>query len=294
MLCDIDISLSTLEIPQPKRLAVLGVGLLGASVLRAARARLSNIELSAWSRSAASRDAVRDVAKVHENVADAIRGADCVVLAGPVDALPSLLEAIKPALSPEVWVTDVGSTKRGVHAAAQAILTHPGRFIGGHPMAGSERGGAAEGRADLLLGRPCIITCDESTDADLPDKATALWSGLGSRVVRLTPAAHDEAVAAISHLPHATACALAHLLSSRQPRLDLAAGGLRDTTRVAAGDPALWIPILLENADHLIPLLSALEQSSADLRAILTARDTKALGAYLEKSRGFRQGLDRP
>ena len=263
-------------------------------MLRAAKDRLPGAELAAWSRSAGSRDAVRDIAVIHEQAAEAARGADCVILAGPVDALPGLLTAIGPALSPAAWVTDVGSTKRGVHAAARTALANPGRFIGGHPMAGSERGGAAEGHADLLAGRPCIITCDETTDADLPGKATALWTALGARVVRLTPAQHDEAVAAISHLPHATACALAHLLASGQPRLDLAAGGLRDTTRVAAGDPALWIPILLENADHLVPLLAALERSSGELRKILAARDSQALAGYLEQARGFRQRLDRP
>lgn len=262
-------------------------------MLRAAKSRLPGTELSAWSRSPGSRDAVRDIAQVHDRPGDAARGADCVVLAGPVDALPSLLEAIQTSLTGEAWVTDVGSTKRGVHAAARKILGKPGRFIGGHPMAGSERGGAAEGRADLLAGRPCIITCDETTDGDLPDKASAFWSGLGGKVVRLTPAEHDAAVAAISHLPHATACALAHLLSGGHPRLDLAAGGLRDTTRIAAGDPALWIPILLENADHLVPLLAGLERSSAALRSALAAGDAKALGAYLEQARGFRQRLDR-
>lgn len=293
-LCDIDIGLSTLEIPQPRRLAVLGVGLLGASVLRAARARLPGTELAAWSRSAGSREAVRDVATAHDNLADAVRGADCVVLAGPVDAMPELLRAAAPALGTDAWVTDVGSTKRGVHAAAAATLPRPGRFVGGHPMAGSERGGAAEGRADLLVGRPCIVTADRRTDADLPGRAEALWTALGAKVVHLTPEAHDEAVAAISHLPHATACALAHLLAGVQPRLELAAGGLRDTTRVAAGDPNLWLPILLENADHLIPLLAGLEQSAARLRATLASRDTAALRAYLESARAFRQRLDRP
>lgn len=294
MLCDIDNCLSTLEIPQPRRLAVLGVGLLGASVLRAAKVRLPGVELSAWSRSAQSRDAVKTIAQIHATAEAAVDGADCVILAGPVDALPSLLQTINGTLTPLAWVTDVGSTKRGVHAAARRVLSHPGRFIGGHPMAGSERGGASEGHADLLVGRPCIITSDETTDSDLPAKASALWSGLGGKVVHLNPAEHDKAVAAISHLPHATACILAHLLSSGEPKLELAAGGLRDTTRVAAGDPSLWIPILMENADHLVPLLTNLERSSAELRTALTAGDTDALRRYLEQARAFRQRLDRP
>lgn len=277
--------------PQPRRLAVLGVGLLGASVLRAARARLPATELAAWSRSPGSRDAVRDIASVHEQPAAAVAGADCVVLAGPVDALPGLLQAIASALAPGTWVTDVGSTKRGIHAAAGRILRHPGRFVGGHPMAGSERGGAASARADLLVGRPCIVTANASTDPELPGRAAALWSALGAKPVHLTPEAHDAAVAAISHLPHATACILAHALASRNTRVDLAAGGLRDTTRVAGGDPDLWVPILLENADHLLPLLEDLERATGQLRSALAGRDATALRAYLEAARAFRQQL---
>lgn len=281
-----------MEIPLPRRVAVLGVGLLGASVLRAARHRLPETQLAAWSRSAPSREAVRDVAAIHESPQAATRGADCVILAAPVDALPGLLAQVAPALDAGAWVTDVGSTKRGIHAAAARLGAAGQRFVGGHPMAGSERGGAAQGRADLLEGRPCIVTADAHTAAGLADRAGALWAALGGRVVQLSPEAHDRAVAAISHLPHAAACALAHLLAKGDTRLDLAAGGLRDTTRVAGGDPALWIPILLENADHLIPLLAGLEQSSAELRAALAARDTTKLGDFLARARDFRRRLD--
>lgn len=293
-ICDIDITVSTLEIPRPRRIAVLGVGLLGASVLRAAKARLPETGLAAWSRSAESRSAVGDIATLHEQPLAAVEGADCVILAAPVDVLPDLLARIAPALAPSSWVTDVGSTKRGIHAAAARALANPGRFIGGHPMAGSERGGAKEGRADLLVGRPCIVTADAATDPTLPPRAAALWTALGGKAVQMTPEAHDAAVAAISHLPHAVACALAHQLAGGQARLDLAAGGLRDTTRVAGGDPALWIPILLENADNLIPLLADVERSMSALRSALSARDGAALGEYLLRAREFRRSLDRP
>lgn len=252
------------------------------------------MELAAWSRSPESRAAVADVATLHAEPLAAVSGADCVILAAPVDILPQLLGVIAPALDPAAWVTDVGSTKRGIHAAAARLLAQPGRFVGGHPMAGSERGGAREGRADLLVGRPCIVTVDASTDPALPSQAEALWTALGGRAIRMSPEDHDAAVAAISHLPHAVACALAHQLASGQPRLDLAAGGLRDTTRVAGGDPSLWIPILLENADHLVPLLAGVERSAAELRAALAARDGAALGDYLRVAREFRQRLDRP
>jgi len=282
---------STLEIPLPSRIAVLGVGLLGASVLRAAAAKLPAVRLAAWSRSPTSRSQVADVAETFASPAEAVRGADCVVLATPVDAFPGLLSEIGPALDANAWVTDVGSTKRGIHAAAESRLPRPGRFVGGHPMAGSERGGAAEGRADLLEGRPCIVTSTARTEPAARAAAERLWSSLGGRVVHLSPEAHDQAVAEISHLPHAVASLLAALLAERAPRTDLAAGGLRDTTRIAGGDPALWVPILLENADHVAPLLGLLARDALALKGLLERGDAEGLRGHLESARRFRQSL---
>lgn len=260
-------------------------------MLRAAAARLPDTRLAAWSRSAASRQAVADVAVTHATPAEAVRGADCVILATPVDTFADLLAAIGPNLDDGAWVTDVGSTKRAVHRSAAERLPRPGRFVGGHPMAGSEKGGAGEGRADLLEGRPCIVTSGPETDPEVTAAAARLWTALGGKPVLLTPEAHDAAVAEISHLPHAVASLLAGLLAGRHPRTDLAAGGLRDTTRVAGGDPALWVPILLENADHLVPLLDRLASDAAAFRDLLGRGDAAGLREHLEVARRFRQSL---
>ena len=158
-------------------------------------------------------------------------------------------------------------------------------------MAGSEKGGAAEARADLFEGRPCIVTSDALTHPNVTKAADAFWSKLGGRVVHLSPEAHDAAVAEISHLPHAVASLLAALLAGRQPRIDLAAGGLRDTTRIAAGDPALWVPILLENADHVAPLLAELAADVQLLRETLVAGNASELRRHLEAARDFRRKL---
>lgn len=260
-------------------------------MLRAAATRLPGSRLGVWSRSPASRAAVADVAETFPTPEAAAAWADCVILATPVDTFPGLLAEINPRLAPEAWVTDVGSTKRGIHAAARRILSRPDRFVGGHPMAGSEKGGAAEGRADLLEGRPCVVTSETDTHRGVVEAAVGLWSALGARVIRMAPAEHDEAVAEISHLPHAVASLLAALLAARAPRTDLAAGGLRDTTRVAGGDPALWVPILLENADRVAPLLGRLSEDAAALRDILSRGDAAALRDHLEAARRFRRSL---
>lgn len=279
-----------MEIPTTRCVAVLGVGLLGASVLMAAAARLPGVRRRAWSRSASSRALAADWAEVAASPAEACRGADLVVAACPVDALAGLLAEAAPGIDPAAVVTDVGSTKRGAHLAARA-LPRPGRFAGSHPMAGSEKGGAREGRADLFDGRACIVTESAETEPGAALTCARLWSALGARVHRMDPAAHDAAVAEISHLPHAAASVLAALLGARSPRTDLAAGGLRDTTRVAAGDPDLWVPILLENADHVAPLLRQLSAGSEALGAALARGDAAAVREILERGRSFRLGL---
>lgn len=269
---------------------MLGVGLIGASLLRAVRKRLPETRVVAWSRSPDSREFAAAWAEVAPSPAVACEGADLVVAAGPVDALGGLLREAAAGISPAARVTDVGSTKRGAHAAV-AGATYASRFAGSHPMAGSEKGGAAASQPDLFAGRACIVT---SLPGDDPAVAAAIgdfWRRLGSRVSRMTPEAHDAAVAEISHLPHAAASALAAMLERRKCRTDLAAGGLRDTTRVAAGDPSLWVPILMENADHLVPLLEELARETEILRQALSARDDAALRALLSRARDFRQGL---
>lgn len=271
-------------------MAVLGVGLLGASVLRAVAARFPMSRRRAWSRSASSLTQAGEWAATFLSPAEACQGADLVLAACPVDSLGSLLAAAAPGIGQDAWVTDVGSTKRGAHAAA-GVLPDPRRFIGSHPMAGSEKGGAAASRADLFEGRACIVTATGVTDPRVADAAEAFWRGLGSLVSRMDPASHDAAVAEISHLPHATASVLAALLAGRSPRKDLAAGGLRDTTRVAGGDPDLWVPILMENADHVGPLLAALAAGADDLRRALERGDAAATREILSRGRDFRKSL---
>ena len=271
-------------------MAVLGVGLLGSSVLRALAERHPGISRRAWSRSAASRAKAGAWATVAASPAEACEGADLVVAACPVDNLAGLLAEARPGIGATALVTDVGSTKRGAHAAA-AALADPSRFVGSHPMAGSEKGGADEGRADLFEGRACVVTTSDVTLPEAARATEAFWASLGARVRRMEPRAHDAAVAEISHLPHATASVLAALLAGRAPRTDLAAGGLRDTTRVAAGDPDLWVPILLENADHVAPLLGALATGATELRDALARGDAEAVRDLLSRGRDFRRGL---
>lgn len=269
---------------------MLGVGLIGSSVLMAARAHLPKTQLKAWSRSSHSREAAKVWAAVAETPAAACEGSDLILAAGPIDTLGDLLNTAGPGISTTALLTDVGSTKRGAHDLL-ATTIWKNQFVGSHPMAGSERGGSSAGKADLFVNRPCIITTPDGTVTPQSQHLQNFWQSLGAQVHLMTPEAHDLAVAEISHLPHAVASLLAALLHDRNPRLDLAAGGLRDTTRIAAGDSVLWLPILLENADHLVPLLTSFEGDVRSLAQALASGDKTAVKALLEKGRDFRQGL---
>ena len=256
----------------------------------AARARLPQTRLVAWSRSASSREAAKAWASVAATPAEACEGSDLILAAGPIDTLGELLKSASLGISTSAIITDVGSTKRGAHNLITSTAWK-NQFVGSHPMAGSERGGAAAGKADLFVNRPCIITTPEGHLTHHAQILEKFWQALGAKVHLMTPEAHDRAVAEISHLPHATASMLAALLSERSPRTDLAAGGLRDTTRIAAGDSELWLPILMENADHLIPLLAAFEDEVGSLSKALANGDKSAVKTLLEKGRHFRQSL---
>jgi len=285
-----------LEIPPFQRIAVVGAGLIGGSVLLAGARRGLAAEFSCWSRSEASRRLLADlrVASVHAQVEDCVRGADLVVVATPVDRIEETFAAIAPALAPGALVTDAGSVKVAILRAA-ARLPASVTFVGAHPMAGSEKAGAAHASAELYSGRTCFITPTGAEPRAAVDRVTAFWQGLGCRTSECTAEHHDEIVAAISHVPHAAASALM-LAVSDQPgfRVDAAGSGLRDATRIAAGEENLWLGILLANAPHVVAGLRSLEARVAELRGAVERGDAAAVNRLLAEARVARQSLDRP
>ena len=273
--------------PPLAQLAVFGPGLIGGSVALAARRRGLCVRLSVWSRDEAERAAVRRLELadlVTGDPAEAVRGADLVVLCTPPGALAGLAGQIAPHLAPGAAVSDVASVKAGVAEELTAILG--GRYAGAHPMAGAERQGLSAARADLFEGAVCLLTPDERTDPDALETVGAFWRDLGARVRCLPPAAHDEAVALVSHLPHVLAAALVDFVGA-QPggATDCAGPGWRDMTRVAGGSPELWTEILSRNRG---PVTYALRGLMDKLRAVLevleTGRDAE-LEAFLARAK---------
>jgi cyclohexadieny/prephenate dehydrogenase len=287
---------STLEIPPFQRIAVVGAGLIGGSVLLAGARRGLAAGFSCWSRSEASRRLLADlgVATVHAQVEDCVRGADLVVVATPVDRIEETFAAIAPALAPGALVTDAGSVKVAILRAAGRLPASV-TFVGAHPMAGSEKAGAAHASAELYAGRACFITPTGAEPRAAVDRVTAFWRGLGCRTSECTAEHHDEIVAAISHVPHAAASALM-LAVGDQPgfRVDAAGSGLRDATRIAAGEENLWLGILLANAPHVVDGLRSLEARVAELRGAVERGDAATVNRLLAEARVARQSLDRP
>jgi prephenate dehydrogenase len=186
-------------------------------------------------------------------------------------------------------ITDAGSSKGKILAELNGSLPPGTRFVGSHPLAGSEQTGPAHARADLFDGRVVVITPTRRTAADDVKSVTQFWESLGAQVVRMTAAAHDRVLASTSHLPHAVAFALA--ASVPQRNLHLAASGLRDTTRIAASDPELWAQILLSNQTEVLRSLDRFESSLAALRQALEKRDKPRLVKLLAQAKRKRDAL---
>lgn len=281
---------------QFKRIAVVGAGLIGGSILLAAARRGMAGSLACWSRSEAARTTLKSfgVAEVFTDLSDCVRGADLIVVATPVDTMEATFTAIAPTLIPGAVVTDAASVKVAIlHAARLLPAANP--FIGAHPMAGSEKAGARHASASLFEQRVCFLTPTSQADPRALDLVRRFWQGLGSTLTETDAATHDQIVAAISHVPHAAAAALM-LAVMDQPGFTPAAvgAGLRDSTRIAAGEEHLWVGILLANAAHTLAGLQSLEKRVAAFRQAIAANDAPALHRLLAEARIARQALDQP
>ncbi len=217
-------------------------------------------------------------------------GTDLCVLCIPIGAMPSLAEKIVPALSSSATVTDVGSVKAGVVRRLETILG--GRFIGSHPMAGSEQSGFDAARANLFEKAVCIVTPTKNSLPASIKTVRNLWESVGCRLIDMPPEEHDECVARVSHLPHAVSAALVNAISLRVPdAVALAGGGYRDTTRIAAAVPAMWREILLENSTELVSGLEDFSATLEKMKQMILSRDAAALELFLERAKSIREVL---
>jgi prephenate dehydrogenase len=211
-----------------------------------------------------------------------------IIVCVPPD-LTAPIVARELAAFPGAFVTDVASVKAEILEQLRETGADLTRYVGGHPMAGRERGGAISGRADLFVGRPWVIAANAQTSAAAVTALETLATDLGATPVQVAPIEHDRAVALVSHVPQLISSLLAARLIEADGRdLALAGQGLRDTTRIAASDPAMWVQILKANAE---PVAEILEDFAADLNEVIAAlADVEAAGAQQEISRALEAG----
>ncbi|MBI3946107.1 MAG: prephenate dehydrogenase [Armatimonadetes bacterium] len=269
-------------------ICIVGLGLLGGSIGMALKHRGAAGRVLGVARRAESLALARERGAIDEGSLDAVAavgGADLVVLCVPVRAITTWLERLAPHVPAGAVVTDVGSTKSEVVATGERLL--PGRFLGGHPMAGSERAGIEAADPDLFEGAWWALT--PGPDAAPVAPLAEMVAALGARPLMLPPGEHDRAVAATSHLPHAVAAAVAAVVADAfavvPAAAHLAAGSYRDVTRVAASSPEVWRDVCLTNREALLGALDALASHLGELRAAVEKQDAEGIERFFGRGR---------
>ena len=277
------------------KITILGPGLLGASLGMAVRERGLFNRVHAWSRREETRSKCRAQPwcdAVWETAEKAVEDADITVICAPVQVIPELLEKISDHLKPGSVLTDVGSTKASICNAAEKYLQKDISFIGSHPMAGSEKTGLENAHSDLFKGQACILTPTNQSDTGSLAIVRNFWEELGMQVGETTPADHDRIVAAMSHLPHILASVLCENLIKKDPAWKAFSGkGLRDTTRVAAGDAELWRQILDDNSPAILEMLNHFSADLEQFSHALKQGDLECVQKILSNGKTFRDSL---
>jgi prephenate dehydrogenase len=276
------------------KLAIVGTGLIGGSFAQALKQAGAVREVLGVGRNPARLTVARELGLIDRAVDwDEAGQADCILLALPVGETETVLQQLGPHLKTGAIVTDAGSTKVNVVAAARAALgARFADFVPGHPIAGSEQSGPGAARADLYQGRKVVLTPQADTRADALATVRALWEAAGAQVETLDAALHDRVFAAVSHLPHLAAFALVDELAQRadgETFFRFAASGFRDFTRIAGSSPEMWRDIALGNRDALLIELDAYVAALQGLRGAVSAEDAEALLAIFSRARAARE-----
>ena len=284
---------------QFNRLALIGFGLIGGSIARAARAQGLVGEIIATARSEQTRARVSELGladAVVKTNAEAVVGADLVILSIPVGACGAVAQEIAPHLAQGAIVSDVGSVKGAIVRDMAPHLPPHAHFVPAHPVAGTEHSGPDSGFAELFINRWCILTPSEGADPEAVERLRTFWAALGARVEIMTAEHHDLVLAITSHLPHliaytivGTADELAQVTSSEV--IKFSAGGFRDFTRIAASDPTMWRDVFLSNKDAVLEMLGTFNEDLSKLTRAIRRGDGDALFEHFSRTRAIRRGI---
>jgi len=283
--------------PEFERVTIVGVGLIGGSLgMALCRRGLAKEVIGTGSRLKNLSTAV-EMGAVHRFVlspAEGVTGADLVVIATPVSATIPVLKNILPYITPGAVITDVGSTKAVINEQAEKLLPDGVSFVGGHPMAGSEQAGVRAADPYLFENAYYLITPGAGSPPSALETVKKLAEGVGARVVEMEPELHDLAMAAVSHLPHMLAATLVNTVAGMPDSerfLPLAAGGFRDTTRVASGNPVIWRDIFRTNRSYVLEVLRFFKAELEYFESLITNGKEEAVRNNLERAREVRSGL---
>src|SRR5258706_1671070 len=282
-----------------QQVALIGVGLIGSSLSHAIRRGNLAGRITACARSEGTRAAVRRLQladEVFEHAADAVRGADFVILCTPVGTFGALAAEMAPHLPQGAILTDAGSVKTAV---VRDILPHVPdgvHFVPGHPIAGTEYSGPESGFAELFDGRWLILTPLAGLDAAAVVKLKAFWEACGSQVEIMTPEHHDLVLAVTSHVPHLIAYNIVGTVSdlervTEKEVIKFSASGFRDFTRIAASDPTMWRDVFLNNKEAVLEILGRFTEDLAALQRAIRWADGDALFELFTKTRAIRRGI---
>jgi len=275
-----------------EKVSLIGVGLLGGSLGLALKQRRLAREVIGYVRrrvSIAECERAGAVDRATLNLEAAVQDAELIVICTPLGRMAALAREFAPSLGGGTIVTDVGSVKSSVVTGLEKLIGDAGGFfIGSHPMAGSEKAGVTAARADLFEEAFCVVTPTPRSEPGALRRVEQLWRSVGSRVMRLGPALHDELVSRSSHLPHLVAASLANMVLDPKVRREqglLCANGFRDTTRIASGSPEMWRDIALANQKGIGRALDSFIANLRRLRRDLKRGNRAAITRFLETAK---------
>ncbi|MEO1206702.1 MAG: prephenate/arogenate dehydrogenase family protein [Pseudomonadota bacterium] len=282
-----------------KKMALIGIGLIGSSLSHAARRAGLVGAITGAARSAATRETALRlglVDEVFEDVAEAVKGADLIIVCTPVGACGPIAKRMGPALSPGAIVTDVGSVKAAIVNDMEPHLPAHVAFVPGHPIAGTEQSGPEAGFAELFENRWCILTPTSTSPGDAVEKLSRFWQAIGSNVEIMTPEHHDLVLAITSHLPHLMAFNIVNTAAHLERVTDtevikFSAGGFRDFTRIAASDPEMWRDVFLNNKDAVLEMLGRFSEDLTALQRAIRFSDATTLEDTFKSARELRRGI---
>ncbi len=285
--------------PHFQRVTLIGLGLIGSSIAWAARRAGAAGEIVGHARTPATRARAAELGfcdRVADSAAEAVAGADLVILCVPVGACGPVAAEIGPHLAEGAVVSDAGSVKRAVIDAMCPHLPQNVHFIPAHPLAGTEHSGPDSGFAELFDDRWCLLTPLAGTDPVALERLTAFWQALGARTESMEAEHHDLVLAVTSHVPHAiayTMCGVADDMSrvTNQEVVQFSAAGFRDFTRIAASDPTMWRDVFLANREATIEILGRFVEELMFLQRAIRTGDGEHLHAYFARTRAIRRSI---